>query len=273
MPRIVPSVVAAVIKAMFPQIVDSPDKFPQFDVNVVPPCAAIARLCEGVPHELIVLPPEQYAGLIASIECLRALPDVFGSNRAILYTMRLHGFPRHPLALIYEAMLACRDSAPSPEADGLLFLEDESPLREALRIDLSGGYKALGNGEWKAATVLAGSVIEALLLWAVNRHQPRDREEAVARALSAATLPHPPGKRPEQWHMPQLVEVAGELSCISDGTRIEARRAKEYRNLIHPAAVERTGQPCDLGTAHVSLGAADHVIRDLSAKGPRHSHS
>jgi hypothetical protein len=37
---------------------------------------------------------------------------------------------------------------------------------------------ALRNSEWKAATVLAGSVIEALLLWALRLRTPTEIETA-----------------------------------------------------------------------------------------------
>ena len=40
--------------------------------------------------------------------------------------------------------------------------------------------------------------------------------------------------------------------------------AKDYRNLIHRGASERTGQVCDLGSAHHAVAALDHVVRDLT---------
>ena len=47
--------------------------------------------------------------------------------------------------------------------------------------------------------------------------------------------------------------------------------AKDYRNLIHHGASERTGQICDLGSAHHAVAALDHVVRDLTKQVcPRH---
>jgi hypothetical protein len=65
--------------------------------------------------------------------------------------------------LIRRALAACPDESPAPETRELAFIED-TELRDGLRLDISAINRALSNSEWKAATVLAGSVVEALLL-------------------------------------------------------------------------------------------------------------
>jgi hypothetical protein len=110
-------------------------------------------------------------------------------------------------------------------------------------------------------------VIEALLLWAITQHAPVDCEAAMQRAKTAGVGVSGRKDHPENWTLPDYIEVAAELGCITTGTRDEARRTKEYRNLIHPGRAQRTGQQCDLGTAHVAVGTLDHVIRDIAAKG------
>jgi hypothetical protein len=44
-----------------------------------------------------------------------------------------------------------------------------SDLRESIRNDVGAANRALLNCEWKAATVLAGATIEALLHWALSQ--------------------------------------------------------------------------------------------------------
>jgi len=53
------------------------------------------------------------------------------------------------------------------------------------------------------------------------------------------------------------------MSLIADTTKNELDTARDYRNLIHPAKAIRQNVTCDRGTAYVSTGALEHVIRDL----------
>jgi hypothetical protein len=69
----------------------------------------------------------------------------------------------NPVQLLYKTLKQCPDAAPAPGTTDLLFITDPT-LREELRLDVSMADQALANGEWKAATVPAGSDVEALLL-------------------------------------------------------------------------------------------------------------
>jgi hypothetical protein len=135
----------------------------------------------------------------------------------------------------------------------LIFLND-AEMAEALRADIATASSALRNGEWKAVAVLSGSVIEALLLWALQKAHPSTIQ---AQGIGP--------KRPlEQWNLADYIDATEKLRCIEPNTVTEVRRAQDYRNLIHPGR-------CDLGAAHVSIGALDHVISDLRT-GRNHSH-
>ena len=74
---------------------------------------------------------------------------------------------------------------------------------------------------------------------------------------------------PENWHLPDYVEVSFALGDISEKAASQARLAKNFRNLIHPGRELRTRTSCDRGTAHAAFAALRLVIRDLenSAKG------
>src|SRR5262245_22105766 len=61
----------------------------------------------------------------------------------------------------------------------LLFVTDPA-VRESIQLDVSAATRDLEIGEWKGATVLAGSAIEALLLWALQ-----DAERRMAHFLAA----------------------------------------------------------------------------------------
>jgi hypothetical protein len=111
-----------------------------------------------------VLEPAQYAALIASVACIKAMGDVFQSSRApSSLALRLRGYDENPVFLLPTAMRACPDEAPSPRTAALAFSGDQA-LRDSIRLDISAANQALAEAEWKGATVLAGSAVEALLL-------------------------------------------------------------------------------------------------------------
>jgi hypothetical protein len=65
---------------------------------------------------------------------------------------------------IRRALVACPDEYPPPVHAELTFIAD-ADLREDLRLDIGAAERSLTAGEWKAASVLAGAVIETLLRW------------------------------------------------------------------------------------------------------------
>ena len=130
----------------------------------------------------------------------------------------------------------------------------------SLRTDISTASSALRNSEWKAATVLEGSVIEALRFWELKQHPQGEVRELAIRKDDL-----------DKWHLPQYIEAAGKLECVGKDTITGAQMAKDYRNLIHPGASKRAGQVCDLRSAHHAVAALDHVVRDLTKQiCPRH---
>lgn len=265
MPRVVPSDVVRAIDRMFPEMGQKPKAFPNVGYDTLPSLAALVQLIESVPEELIVLEPGRYAELIASVSCLGALADVFQASRSP-HALHLRGFDQNPIALIRAAMQACPDEAPARETTALSFIGDEG-LRESIRLDVSGASGDLTQGEWKGATVLAGSAIEALLLWALQEHEKQKsgmRDAAISALLGSKILTHKPDANPERWDLHEYVEVAAHLVIIKPDTAILVRLAKGFRNLIHPGRAIRLGQKCDRATALGALAAVEAVARDLT---------
>jgi hypothetical protein len=128
-----------------------------------------------------------------------------------------------------------------------------------------GARLALANGEWKAATVLAGSVVEALLLWALHQALAEDCRRAITSAVAKGTLSHRPPGELERWDLSEYIAVAEELTTIDVDTATQARLAKNFRNLIHPGRAQRLAQVCDRGTALAALAAVEMVVRCLTA--------
>jgi len=114
-------------------------------------------------------------------------------------------------------------------------------------------------GVWKAATVIAGSVAEALLLDALLKRA------AEAQAAGKALEP-PVEKKLDSWDLDALTKVAAKLGVIDGGTADACKLARGFRNLIHPGRSRRLEITCDRGTAFIAVAAVDHVIRDLRAR-------
>lgn len=265
MPRVVPSDVVRAIERMFPTMIENPRTFSHVGPGDLPRLTALVQLIESVPEELIVLEPGRYAELIASVSFLRGVPDVFQSSRQAI-PLLLPGFDQNPIALIRAALVACPDEAPARETAELGFIGDDG-LRQSIRLDISGANRDLSQGEWKGATVLAGSAIEALLLWALEEHEQRTAgalAAAVAALRAGGGLTRQPNQNPESWHLHEYVEVAAHLGIIKPDTATLVRLAKDFRNLIHPGKAIRVGQKCDRATALGALAAVEAVARDLT---------
>jgi hypothetical protein len=122
--------------------------------------------------------------------------------------------------------------------------------------------RALSNGEWKAATVLAGSLIEALLLWKLQRDEANARMKA-QNLYSSGQFDKKPADDLDKWNLHEYIIVSLELGLITDETAKQSKLAKNFRNLIHPGRAKRDGLLCDQGTALSAAAGVYHVIRDL----------
>jgi hypothetical protein len=156
----------------------------------------------------------------------------------------------------------CPDQFPAPTVHTLTFITNTA-LRDAIRLDIDNAERALINSEWKAATVLGGAAIEALLLWKLDT-VPWPDVETVAKVVRKWKNPPPLN----DWHLPDYIEVAAGVptvkTVITANTAELLRVVKNYRNLIHPGASIRTAEACDKRTAYAVLAGVAGVINDLT---------
>jgi len=261
MPRVVPSQVVELIDEMFGPLIELErlGRVEPTHRGAAAQVEAMVALASEIPSELISLHGADYSAYVAALATLRNALREWESRDSPLKRV-LH---QHPIVLLRRLLARCPDETISPGTTELPFIDDEQ-LRDSIRRDLAAANAALLNGEWKAATVLAGSACEALLLWRTLKAAPADREEAARRATHNGVLNAPPQADPQAWVLHQLIEVAAELRAITEPTRDQLRLAKDFRNLIHPGRAQRVGQVCDRGTALSAIAGLEHAIRDLS---------
>jgi hypothetical protein len=251
MPRTVPSQVVELIQQKLPQASANVDVTGQ----TAPFLMAVARLVDEIPVELLTISGRDYDDLICGIEAIKVgVGRWLRSGHVGQISMpNLDG--KNAVHLVRDALSKCPDQIPSMETAVLSFIDDPD-LRESIRLDISSATNDLHDGQWKPATVVAGSAAEALLLWAIQRHPLQD------------TAPGRPNKAIEKWDLHEYAIVARALGLISDATLKQTMLAKDFRNLIHPGRAQRLGQVCDRGTALSALAAVEHIARDLSARTP-----
>lgn len=261
MARIMPSQVVQTIDDLFPHAVNNArgHQLSGYSAKLF----GVLSLLKDVPEELIALSSSDYAELVlaqSTIEDTLAYWRGSGGTSSGFVVPHVNGFDA--ITVIRRALAKCPDEYPPPTTSELSFIKDDV-LRESIRQDLGAATRALTNNEWKAATVLAGAAIEALLYWRLQ--EPSLGAAAVDSAVTSLTGTR---KRPfiqiDHWDLDQFIEVAAHLKLLKPDTCIAAKLAQNFRNLIHPGRIARLAQTCDRATAYSAIGALEHVIRDLT---------
>ncbi len=269
MPKVVPSQVIEVIDQVFSNVKTQQDtqnsRF-SLDRGYQNELAAIVELIDRIHSELIKLDAKDYTALQMAVTAIKNTIVTWQTRDYGLE--RIHGYGNlNPVTIVRNVLLKCSDEGVSKSVSDLTFIHNEE-LRENLRIDVSSANQAFQNGEWKAATVLAGATIEAILLYVLQTKQDSDQNAittSVNDLVTNGVLDRPPGNNLDKWSLHPLIEVAASLKIIREETAIQTRIARDFRNLIHPGVSVRKNMTCNRGTALSALAGLEHTINDLSA--------
>lgn len=271
MARVSPSQIVSLIDQLYPQFSPGSLNRNQWLNLLIERChglRAIVDLVDSMPPECIVLNGSDYAAFVTCLAAIRTVlmhPKSHGHGYVVeLPTLEELG-NRNPVAILRDLLAKCPDDFPEPSSSELNFITD-TDLRDALRIDISAVHRGLSNSEWKASTVLAGSVVEALLLWALQKRSTKDLAEAAANIYSAKRVTKKLDTKDitsPSWSLSEYTEMAAELRIIDPNTADQIRLVKGYRNLIHPGRAIRLGQSCNRGTALAAAGGMELLISNL----------
>jgi hypothetical protein len=261
MPNVMPSQVVQTIDELFPHA--AAERGGQLQADNSAQLIGILNLVKAIPPELITVPPNAYADLVLAVSTIEYHLRVWISRGHEGTLANVKG--TDAVTVIRKVLAQCPDEFPAPSTTDLLFIKDVE-LRESLRRDVGAAIRALNNSEWKAATVLAGATIEALLHWKLQEpHITEASRNAAVNALVESKKMQNPSTDIDRWTLSQFVEVAERLGVVKSDTATEIRLAQNFRNLIHPGRVARLGQNCDRGTAYSAVGALDHSYETLAA--------
>jgi hypothetical protein len=258
-----PSQVVQTIDALFPHAARGGGAG-ELQAGHSPQLTGIVSLVKAIPPELISVSTDDYAEFVLAISTIEYHLSVWISRGNVGSMSLVH--KSDAISVLRRVLAKCSDEFPPPATTELLFIRDDA-LRDSIRRDLGAADRAFRNSEWKAATVLAGAAIEALLLWKLQE-PPRTSTEVLdaAKKLAAAATPkrREPRNDINNWGLEDYIPVAEHFTILKGDTPTAVRLAQNFRNLIHPGRAIRRQQTCDRATAHSALGALDHVIRDLT---------
>ncbi len=256
----VPSQVRESILRLFPGIQSEPSEGGQRPIRVATTVRAALDLLARIPDELIQLSITDFADYYGNVAALSgAWEDRNAANNQVNDRELIPHSGHTSLFEIQRLLAECPDQAPAATTTGLTFLRSDPDFRESLRTDISSANSSLLNHEYKEATVIAGSVVEALLLWALETHG----EQKVRAAASGV-----PSKPLNEWTLSPMIVAADACQLISHDTKKQAELAQNFRNLIHPGKQQRLRAKCDRGTALAALAAVEMVAVDLSRQFP-----
>ena len=274
MARITPSVVARAIENTYPWASERADG-KGGSVEILGPdqsatIGMILALVDAIPDELLPFDTDGYLAIVAGVGAMRSALQNWSSGAHPGFLVQLRPLVaiggEQPVVAILKALRRCPDEAPNQSTSGVNFVADEQ-ARRSIRTDMSVAHRALGNGEYKAATVLAGSVIEALLLWALKRLEKKNLASSIheANGKRAERKGQPVSKKePEYWTLAEFIDVASAATIIDETTATNLRLSNDYRNLIHPGRVLRSGDDASLATALSALGGMERLVEILS---------
>jgi hypothetical protein len=255
MPSVMPSQVVLVIEKFFSHVTKNTPGDGLIHSGQLDILQGIVNLIREIPSELINVPADQYADMIVAMTIIEE-QGKFRIGRGTSFP--LPAIKHVDVAtVLYRALTQCPDEFPHAHTVELLFVTD-ADLRDSIRQDIGAINRAITHAEWKAATVLAGAAIEALLLWRLSVSPPTDTDinAAITSSITKGALKDKPPVDREKWSLSHFVEIAGELKIINAKTVSAARLCDSYRNLIHPGRARRLAEKCNVPAVRPSRALA-----------------
>jgi hypothetical protein len=107
------------------------------------------------------------------------------------------------------------------------------------------------NGAHVSAIIMLGSLLEGVLLDAVQTRMPS------------------PVKSADKWYLKELIATAHGQGWIQTDVRRFADHLKDYRDLVHPRAQIRLGDPPDRDTVRMCWPVVNAALNHLAATAPQ----
>lgn len=133
------------------------------------------------------------------------------------------------------------------------FVKDKG-LRDIVERDYPELLTAFAASCKKSALVLAGSIIEAILLDYVQQNLTNALKTKVA----------PKSSDPLRWSLEELINVSTELKAELTPLQTMSHAIRRYRNLVHPAVELKSPMKVELEEARVAISLVRILHRELA---------
>jgi len=258
--RVVPSQVREALAKLYPFVVPGQQQMANLHREHEGNVRTVLSLIDSIPADLLTMSPESTVKLIQAKGEINA---ALGKWRTADYGLhRVIGLDKHPFAVIYEALSECADEPLAVRDAGFAFIANPD-LRHTIMADVASVERAWSNQEFKAVTILAGSVTEALLLDAILAKESEQIAKSHASLIVAGRILTNSPTDNLRWGLAELSEVARDVGIIQEQAWIQVNLARDFRNFIHPGKELRTQAQCTRKTALTALAAMEAVIEGL----------
>lgn len=215
-----------------------------------PKLAGVLVLTDQLSDDLVFETAQARADWVSHLSELRFTVDAWrgGDVDAIIDSSVLD-------ALVELALGSWR--GPSSTKEQFPFVKNET-LKLISERDFRSLQVALKQDEWKSAVILAGSVVEAMLIDVVE-------QESLARNAVVPSVPKKNTEKPEHWTLHELVSTCGPagIGRLGDRTVRAADLVRDYRNFVHPGLELRTGDRVSGQDARLSGLLVEMIVADL----------
>lgn len=130
----------------------------------------------------------------------------------------------------------------------------EAALRSIVERDYIEIQKAFVSGCWKSVIILAGGVLEAILI------DQLQQKSSLAKSSPKALK----GKEISDWGLVHLILVAVDLKLVLPGLDKLSHSIREYRDLVHPTVELRSNLKVNPEEARIAIEVLNMLHRDLS---------
>jgi len=163
-----------------------------------------------------------------------------------------------------DELLRRQPELPPVDVRDFNFVRDP-PLRVVLSADYVEAQRAFAFSAFKAAAILAGSVLEGMLLDYLQG--PRATSSA---DYEETTKDFPKLDSEINWNrvsLSNLIGAASQLGALGAGVRKLVEGARDFRDTVHPMAELRLAMRAGREEAELLLALVRLVYRDLAAAG------
>jgi hypothetical protein len=165
-----------------------------------------------------------------------------------------------------DSLLRQRPDLPPVDVRDFNFIRDPE-LRRVLVADYVEAQRAFASEAFKAAAILAGGVIEGMLLDYLQAPSVTERPN-----YGGATDNFPRTDGAINWNrvsLTNLIGAASQLGALGAGVRALVEGARDFRDTVHPTAEVRLGARAGREEAELLLALVRLIYRDLSPVEPQ----